>query len=132
MKPIKSPHKRTRLTITGERITNGRRLAIRTASWMEGNREAFFAIYGYVKSMQSEESFGRVRDRVASWVAGNLTKFDNEDFRFGNDYWAGISRYLVLYDDSLRDAPIIFCDSDIDCWGLVPVSYLPNLGKDDN
>lgn len=131
MRPIKSPHTRAELTMTGERINNGRRLAENTAAWMEGNKEAFFAIYRYVKTMQAEENFGRVRDRVAAWCVDNLIKVGNDDFRFSNDYWAGISRYLVIYDDSLLDAPIIFRDSDIDCYGLPPVSYLPQTYRKD-
>lgn len=131
VKPIPSPHTRTSLTKTGKRINNGRRLIERTARWMEGNKSAFFAIYRYVKTMQSEENSGRVRDRVAAWCVDNLIKVGDDDFRFSNDFWAGISRYLVIYDDSLLDAPIIFRDSDIDCYGLLPVSYLPTTHRKD-
>ena len=119
------------MTKTGERINNGRRLIERTARWMEGNKAAFFAIYRYVKTMQSEENSGRVRDRVAAWCVDNLFKVGDDDFRFSNDFWAGISRYLVMYDESLLDAPITFRDSDIDCYGMHPVSYLPTTHRKD-
>lgn len=57
-------------------------------------------------------------------------KLGDSEFTFSNTYWAGISRYMVLYDKSLLYHPIEFKDSDIDCYGILPVSYLPNLGKD--
>ena len=129
MKPIKSPHERL-FTISGERLLNGRRLAEECQRWMEANHDAFFAIYGFVKSMQSNERAGRVRDRVASFCVDRNIKVGSDPYAFNNDYWAGISRYLILHDGSLDGAPIKFRDSDIDCYGLLPVSYLPGLGAE--
>ena len=125
MKPIPTPHTRTSLTKTGERISNGRRLAEDTAAWMEANDDVFFKLYGFVKTMQVDERCGRVRDRVAAWCFDQSIIVGNEQYRFANPLWAGISRYMVLYDESLLNAPIVFHDSDIDCYGLLPVSYLP-------
>lgn len=127
-KPIPSPHERSVLVTSGERICNGRRLAETVHRWMEANRESFFLIYGFVKTMQSKERFGRVRDRVAAFCVDHGIEIDGDPYAFNNTFWAGISRYLVLYDNTLADAPIRFRDSDIDCYGLLPVSYLPKLG----
>lgn len=129
-KPIKSPHKRS-FTITGERLLNGRRIAYQSWCWVERNKDAFFTIYDYLKSIGETGCKGRVRDRVAVYCVEHGIQVGDSEFTFGNSYWAGISRYMVLYDKSLLNNPIEFRDSDIDCYGLLPVSYLPNLGKDD-
>lgn len=127
-KPIPSPHKRSAVTISGERLLNGRKLAETAHSWMEANRDSFFLIYGFVRAMQSDGRGGRVRDRVAAHCVDNGIEIGADPYAFNNNYWAGISRYLVLHDGTLADAPIKFRDSDIDCYGLLPVSYLPGLG----
>lgn len=129
-KPIKSPHKRS-FTITGERLVNGRRIAYQSWCWVEKNKDAFFTIYNYLKSLGDSGLKGRVRDRVAVYCVEHGIKVGDSEFTFSNSYWAGISRYMVLYDKSLLNNPIEFRDSDIDCYGLFPVSYLPNIGKDD-
>lgn len=126
---IKSPHRRS-FTITGERLVNGRKLAYQTWCWVEKNKDAFFAIYGYLKQLRESGYRGRVRDRVAVYCVEHGIQVGDEEYTFSNSYWAGISRYMVLYDKSLLYHPIEFKDSDIDCYGLLPVSYLPNLGKD--
>lgn len=130
MTPIKSPHERIALVKTGESIMAGRKMALDAKTWMERNKDAFFAIYGFVKSLQSQEKVGRVRDRVAVFCMERGIKVVDEPYKFANAKWAGIARYMALYDPSLIDAPLKFNDSDIDCYGLMPVSYLPNLGKD--
>lgn len=132
MRPIPTPHIRTKLTKTGESIRRGRRMAEASASWMEANREGFEGIYRYVKLLQAGRFRGRVRDRVAAWcVDHRITVGPGEDYRFANGVWAGISRYLVVRDRSLDGAPIVLRDSDIDCYGLLPVSYLPETqGKE--
>lgn len=127
---IKSPHRRS-FTITGERLVNGRRIAYQTWCWVEKNKDAFFTIYDYLKSLGESGCKGRVRDRVAVYCVEHGIQVGDSEFTFSNSYWAGISRYMVLYDKSLLNHPIEFNDSDIDCYGLLPVSYLPNLGKDD-
>lgn len=130
-KPIPSPHKRS-FTITGERLHNGRKIAYQTWCWVEKNKDAFFAIHDYLEELAAQGCKGRVRDRVAVWCVEHGIKVGDEEFTFSNSFWAGISRYMVLYDDSLLGHPIEFRDSDIDCYGLLPVSYLPNPRKDDN
>lgn len=127
-KPIPSPHKRSVITINGERLLNGRKLAETAHRWMEANRDSFFLIYEFVRDMQSDGRGGRVRDRVAAYCVDHGIEIGADPYAFNNNYWAGISRYLVLHDDTLADAPIKFRDSDIDCYGLLPVSYLPGLG----
>lgn len=128
-KPIASPHERG-YVIDGEKLLNGQRLAKEAHSWMEKNEESFREIYGYVKRMQGRGTVGRVRDRVAAFCADRGIKVGNDEYAFGNAYWAGISRYLVLYDASLLTAPIKFNDSDIDCHGLFPVSWLPEIEEE--
>lgn len=126
MKPIPSPHVRTKLVKTNLTINNGRKLAEDTADWMERSKKGFETIYKYVKSLQSKNFKGRVRDRVATFcVDHRITVGSGHDYRFANPLWAGISRYLVLHDPSLDGAPILMHDSDIDCYGLLPISYLP-------
>ena len=127
--PIKSPHERNSIVITGERINNGRELAHKTHTWMANHKDTFFALYGFVKKLQSEGFKGRVRDRVAVHCMMRGIELGDDPYKFGNAYWAGVARYMALYDPSLIDAPLTFHDSDIDCYGLLPVGYLPNLGK---
>lgn len=129
MKPIPSPNAR-KLPIDGEKMRKGREMAYRVHKWMERSEPAFFAIYGFVKRMQSDETGGRVRDRVAVYCIEQQLVVGMDEYAFANGFWAGISRYLVLYDESLRDAPIKFNDSHIDYYGLLPVSYLPDLGRE--
>lgn len=129
MRPIPSPHKRARLVKTGESIEAGRKAALEARAWMERNRDAFFDIYGFVKKLQSQEKVGRVRDRVAVFCMERGIEVDDGPYRFANARWAAIARYMALYDPSLVDAPLAFNDSDIDCYGLLPVSYLPELRK---
>lgn len=122
MRPtVESPHARA-YTVSGERLDSGRRIAERTAAWMEGNEDAFFAIAGYVKSMQGR-GCGRVRDRVAAFCVDRGIDVGG-GYAFDNTLWAGISRYAALFDPSLVGDPLRFRDSDVDCYGLMPVSYL--------
>lgn len=102
-------------------------MAEQTRRWMEGNREAFWKIYGFVKNMQFDGGKGRVRDRVASFCVDQSIEVGDSPYTFNNTWWAGISRYLVLYDPTLLNDPIRFRDSDIDCYGLLPVSYLSGI-----
>lgn len=125
MRPtIRSPHERA-YTVTGERLASGRRMAERTRAWMESNETAFFEIAGYVKAMQGR-GCGRVRDRVAAFCVDRGIDVGG-DYAFDNTLWAGISRYAALFDPSLAGDPLRFRDSDIDCYGLLPVSYLEGL-----
>lgn len=131
MIPIKSPHTRKNLAITGERLIKGRNLARRSLMWMESNQQAFFAIYSFLKKLQKEKTKGRVRDRVAAYCIDKGINV-GDSYAFNNDFWAAISRYAVLFDPSLLSDPVKFRDSDIDCYGLLPVSYLPDLGKEED
>ena len=69
---------------------------------------------------------GRVRDRVAAFCVDRGIDVGG-DYAFDNTLWAGISRYAALLDPSLAGDPLRFRDSDIDCYGLLPVSYLEGL-----
>ena len=80
-----------------------------------------------VKEMQRTGGRGRVRDRVAAFCVDQSIEVGDEPYTFNNTWWAGISRYLVLHDPTLLEDPIRFRDSDIDCYGLLPVSYLPEI-----
>lgn len=119
MRPIESPHK-----AKGGSASNGRRLARQAASWMEGHEQEFMQLYGYCQKLKKGGIRGRVRDILASYCVANGIKVEGQGYRFDNDLWAGISRYMVLFDPTLEGSPIRFRDSDIDCFGLVPVSWL--------
>ena len=94
MTPIKSPHERIALVKTGDSIMAGRKMAFEAKNWMERNKEAFFEIYGFVKSLQSQEKVGRVRDRVAVFCMERGIKVVDEPYKFANAKWAGIARYF--------------------------------------
>lgn len=132
MRPIASPHKRNSLIKTGENINNGRKLATEVHRWMEKNRDGFFAVLKYVQSLKKQKKIGRVRDRVAVWCLNNGVQIGTSNYRFANPLWAGIARYMLLVDDSLNGHPIVCNDSDIDCFGLFPVSYLPQTHRKDD
>ena len=122
-KTLRSPIPREKKTISGETLRSGRQMAVKTHLWMERNENAFFAIYNYVKEKQRKGCKGRLRDRVASYCVDNQIVVGG-DYAFDNTLWAGISRYLVLHDRSLLNDPVKARESNIDCFGLYPVSYL--------
>lgn len=126
MKAIRSPYT-TERTMSAAHIDSGREMATKVHRWMEGNEAAFRKIYGFVKEMQRMGGRGRVRDRVAAFCVDQSIEVGDEPYTFNNTWWAGISRYLVLHDPTLLEDPIRFRDSDIDCYGLLPVSYLPEI-----
>lgn len=95
---------------------------------MESNEDAYLQIREFIQTLKGER--GRVRDRVSTFCYENSLKIMGDGYAFDNSLWAGISRYLVLDDPSLLYSPIEFRDSDIDCYGLIPVSYLPHLGRE--
>ncbi len=119
------------MTITGERLTTGRKLAEDTARWMEHNEHSFYALHRYLLQMRSNGIKGRVRDRMAAFCVDKSISVGNDPYAFDNNLWAGISRYMVLFDRSLVGSPIEFRDSAIDCYGMLPVSFLPNLPTGD-
>lgn len=123
---IRSPYTPAR-AMDAAHIESGRKMAESTRRWMEGNEPAFRKIYRFVKDMQRYGGKGRVRDRVAAFCVDQSIEVGDAPYTFNNTWWAGISRYLVLHDPSLLNDPIRFRDSDIDCYGLLPVSYLPEL-----
>jgi len=122
--PIKTPHKLTTMTVTDQTIKAGARMANDVWAWMECNKGAFFEIYDFVKSLQARHTTGRVRDRVAVHCMTHGIEVDDDPYKFANAKFAGIARYMALMDPSLMDAPLRFNDSLIDCFGLLPVSYL--------
>lgn len=121
MEVIESPNKRN---VMKGSISNGRRLAEHAARWMEGHESEFMQLYGYTKKLQENRIKGRVRDILASYCISNGIRVEGQGYRFDNDLWAGISRYMVIFDPSLTGAPIKFRQSDIDMYGLLPVSWL--------
>lgn len=123
MSVLKSPHERSRKVVTSLSLEAGRRQAEDVSKWMNGHEDAFWKLYDYVKGLQASGTKGRVRDRVAIFaVKSNISV--GEQFKFANGYWAGIARYMALYDPSLIEAPLKFNDSDIDCFGLFPIEWL--------
>lgn len=126
MKRIQSPHARTYLK-TGERIVSGMRLADEGRRWMEANEDAFFAILEYCRELRRDGVKGRARDKVATFCCENGIKVGNDGTAFANASWAVIARYIVLLDPELGEYPLTLADSNVDCVGLHPISYLPQL-----
>lgn len=120
-KPWTSPNYSNRLPWTAKSHENGRRLAEATARWIEKNQSDFIAIYNIVKQMQHDGVKRRVREQVIARAMAKGVRFADGDFKFANSLWAGITRYLVVLDPSLAGNPIEFSQSDIDCYGLVPI-----------
>lgn len=125
MRPLKSPfYKECNLETHGSRINDGRKLADETKRWMESHEQAFWQMMRYVKTLQREGIKGRLRDRVSTYCVDNNINTSNSQYRFANELWAGISRYMVLIDPSLKYNPIEANTSCIDLFGLYPISYL--------
>ena len=115
MRPIPSPHKRTRLIKNGATIAKGRQMALEAQAWMEDARDEFMAVHGFLAGLRDAGRKGRVRDRAAIFCLDNGISF------------AGGKR--ALYDPSLVGTVIEMGDSYIDCYGLLPVSWLPGIGE---
>ena len=129
MKVIESPHGLHTLERNEATIEAGRKMSRDAKSWMERNRDAFFEILGYVRELQGRGVKGRIRDRVCVFCMVNAIDVDDAPQKFKNGMFAPLSRYMGLVDPSLIDNPLKFNDSVIDCYGLLPVSYLPGLGE---
>lgn len=125
MKPLKSPfYDECNLTTNGERINKGRNLAYCALNWMESHEDAFHSILHYVRDLQTDGYKGRLHDRVAIYCLDKGIRTDSDGYKFSNDVWTGIERYLVLVDPSLKYNPVQGRSSAIDLHGLFPVSYL--------
>ena len=124
---LDSPHQPTSIARTEATVKAGMRMAADAQAWMEGNEDAFWAILVFVKGLQGRHVAGRVRDRVAVMLMANSVHVDDDPYKFANAKFAGIARYMALVDPSLVGAPLKFNDSVIDCYGLLPVSYLEGL-----
>lgn len=121
---IPSPIKPTMPT-SGEHINKGRRLANMGKKWMESNEDGFREIYRFVKSLQTSHSFGRLHDRVAIHCMNHHIRMsDVPEIKFSNDLWTAIARYLVIFDPSLLNAPVRLRQSDLDFFGLWPISWM--------
>lgn len=125
MKTIKSPfYQECGLTVSGDRLDHGRKLAIMAKEWMDSHEQAFNQILAYVRRLKRIGSRGRLHDRVSIYCIDKGIQTDTEQYKFSNDVWTGLQRYLVLADPSLKYNPVIVRSSDIDLFGLYPVSYL--------
>lgn len=123
-RPIPSPFERTKLVTNGKTLDEGRKLAYDTHRWMESHESAFRSILRFTQSLKQKKVKGRLRDRVAVYCMDNNIRTGNGEYRFGNALWAGVSRYMVLVDPSLKYNPVDAKESVIDVYGLLPVSYL--------
>lgn len=128
MRPVKSPHVRTKMVRTGARIDAGRAMALEVRAWMESHEDDFRAMHGFVRNLRENGVRGRVRDHVALFCADMRIQVGDGPTAFKNGLWAGIERYMVLIDPPLGEYPIRMMDSVIDCYGLLPVSWLPEIG----
>lgn len=129
MRAIPSPHGRTSLVKTSVTIGKGRAMARETWRWMEANEGSFMAVLRYVQGLKARGVKGRLRDRVAIFCADNGIEVGENGRLFTNGTFAGIVRYMVLLDPSLDGGPVVMNDSYIDCYGLLPVSWLPEIGE---
>lgn len=109
-KPVESPNYEGRNPWTAERAINGRRLAEKTAAWVEANRDDFEGIYRIVKDFQRQGKRGRLQDRVVAEALVRGVRYEADDFKMANGLWAGITRYLVLYDPTLEGNPVAAFD----------------------
>ena len=103
---------------SSEKLATGRVLAAKAYQWCKTHPSEFQHIYAYVKYLQDVGTKGHLRDRVAIHCLNNGIKIGKP--AFGHDYWAGISRYLVLKDPSLMGNPVTLHESAIDHVGLYP------------
>ena len=126
-RPIESPHKPTSIARTEATVKAGMRMAADVRAWMEGNEDAFWTILRFVKGLQGSHVGGRVRDRVAVMLMASNVHVDDDPYKFANAKFAGIARYMALVDPSLVGAPLKLNDSVIDCYGLLPVSWLEGV-----
>lgn len=121
---LKSPHKLDPKKITITRITNGEKLALSVKSWMDSNKDEFFYMYDFACQLHRKHVKGRLRGRIISHCLERRKRKDVDDFELAHATFAGITRYMVLYNPDLLDDPIKFADSDIDAFGLFDVKYL--------
>lgn len=117
---IKSPYKRKR-PVDGDRINNGRKLAEKTRVWMESHETTYRIIKKYIETSKPSMCNRSVFKTYCQ--LSNIEISDNETYRFDHDLWAGIVRYISLDDPKLQPK-IRMRESDIDCFGLFPISYL--------
>lgn len=124
MTRIPSPHRDSMAVRTGERVSNGVRIANEAAEWMEGHEREFRAILWKVREIRRGGPTGRLRDRVAAWCCDNGVRVSAKEGVFvDNSLWAAICRYLVLLDPSLDGDPVLMRHSDVDFVGLGEVPW---------
>ena len=123
MKPWTSPNYEGRAPWTVQACLNGQKMAEQTARWIEKNEDDFYALYAIVKEFQAKGFRGRLRDRVVTEAMNRGVRFEDKGYMFANGLWAGITRYMVVMDPTLKDDPIEFLPSDIDNYGLVPIEF---------
>lgn len=123
-KILESPHEIDPEKKTVSRIANGEKLAYKVKSWMDSNKDEFFYMYNFVCQLHNKHIKGRLRDRIISYCLERRKRKDVDDFKLTHATFAGITRYMVLYNPELLDDPIKFADSDIDAFGLFDVEYL--------
>ena len=127
-KPWTSPYYEGRSPWTSESCLNGQKLATEIAHWIEKHPVEFNGLFRIVKDMQKLHIKGCVRDRVRVEAMVRGIEVESDDAKFAHAYWAGISRYMVMLDPSLKGNPIEFKRSDIDNYGLVPIDIACEYG----
>lgn len=110
--------------MSGANIADGRKMAVDAHAWMESHEADFMALLGFVRGLRARGVKGRVRDHAALFCIDHRIKVGTGSKAFANALWAGIERYMVLLDPSLEGYPIRMTDSVIDCYGLIPVSWM--------
>lgn len=124
-----SPHMLEKKQITPQRKHKGEIMAKECAQWMNTNKDMFFFMLNYVLQLRDHNIQGRLRDRVIMHCLEMRKHKKDETFKLTHGTFAGITRYMVLYEprldpDIYLDSPIRFADSDIDAFGLYDVGYL--------
>lgn len=124
---LKSPHDRETMISNGMRQNRGRDKALMARDWMEANKEAFEFVKSYIKD---HDKIQNQRDFFREKLMEHKLLSTTNPYAFNNVEWDGLARYLVLADPSLKKK-VEMRDSEIDCWGLYPISYL-DLGNTDD
>ena len=118
-----SPNEKYRGPFTSESYLNGRKLIEPVAGWITANPKWFLFVYDTVKDAQERGGIKRgIRDHVAAKCIERGLKIKEDGFTFPNAWWPGLARYLVILDPSLLNNPIVLMPSDIDGYGLPPVT----------
>lgn len=122
-KPWTSPNYDQRSPWTSDSYLNGRKLSEAAARWIDKHPDEFNSLYRMVKKQQGMGRMAYLRDRVKVQAYDLGITVKEGEYSFANGLWAPLIRYMAYADPSLVGNPIVFERSDVDNYGLVPVSF---------